>query len=1363
MRRANLRQSIGHHITEQEYEIPLDAEAITTDNYEDLLEGAFAEIFNSIESDLDVLNPDRIGIVIQAYSETGEQRNFYLHYRPWGDVHMSDMLNGILNSLNSSQTLIGPVTIKVTKIPHANTTSVNGKGTLSLRGDFSVMSKRMTSIVQINSEKDTVNNNTRCMAQWICIGLARLVEGGYIQPIVELGINVVTYRLVVKSQGRFAKRQELALKLQRVFNTETFGFEKLKLVEQRYRVQFVLFSFPTLCLEYPQSIPVLDPKPVIVGVLTGKEGDVSKWEHVDYVAKPTALHVEKNHQSFRFCYLCFKVYKRSQGCGLEACSLDRSPSCGFCHTCIDHCKSCNTSDCGRYDESGGDDLEEHFLPFTVRTKCPECKTTVFSPRCLELHFNICREIHSKRCSLCLKKKHTGMECHHMRCFMCSDTFPYDKREEHQCFLKQEKLKHPNTFLAVYDFECCLDKDKIHIPYLCTVWFPFGHSKQDELDLKYPYERLEDGSSVYIFWGLGDKERCTGVYVFFTFLMDPLMEKYSFFAHNAKSYDAILVKSYMAQYKKQFSVDVQRGNKILSMDFDDLDIHFRDSLSFIPSALRSMSDDFGIEELKKGHFPHSIMTQDYLLEAERYNFVVPKPPRSAYDYDPRFGGKALKELAELQTWLDEYYSDGVDTWNMKNESVVYCISDTVLLGKTLVQFRTQMMEMTTGIKRAEGATWQPFDPLVYVTLPSAMMAFYMSQCLPLKTISVIDRGICLSRRDAECYFLYIENKNGNRLTRLNDYSAFEQESGWLYMFCDCYDNGCQRCFKYDQRNIRFNLTFQQCFASFVRVKEEIRFQYVKVVEMWSHEWERVSKEWYREQEALDPMFQFKLEAALPIDPREAYKGGKVEMYKLCHPGAIQMCDFVSEYPTTLLGESYDFLDLEGNSKVSWPMPVGIPNRLVRPVNYSFHPSKMGIVKCLVQAPTHLYTPFLGYKVYSILCPGSYEVLYGLCRSCMELRSRTCAHSTVEECAFSGTWTIAEILRALEIGYVVHNVQEVWEYEKQDDRLFREFIVPFMVEKIKSKKSGLVTNENTFTEKGLQIRDYIKELSGTEPLPQDFADCPARRTVAKLAQNSFTGKWGEKEVHRSSKTYTKEQTTESRRMLTDSSITLVAIEILDAHNDLILVNYEVKPKCSRTARRKNDIIVSHITAFGRIMLNRLEIALGRLMIYEDTDSAFHTFLQQIIYKHGFRTGDLELEVEKALDWMCCGRKWYSYLTLLLKVVAKLKGFTLKVSTGDLFSPEKLFNLFVECKEAHDVMEEGTTARQFNSTAPGIEIDQTLFATEKQDALIPFKRTILMKKKAQFQMFSMKRYIVYPEEPLRKNHLTLIDTLPFGYKVQ
>jgi hypothetical protein len=234
------------------------------------------------------------------------------------------------------------------------------------------------------------------------------------------------------------------------------------------------------------------------------------------------------------------------------------------------------------------------------------------------------------------------------------------------------------------------------------------------------------------------------------------------------------------------------------------------------------------------------------------------------------------------------------------------------------------------------------------------------------------------------------------------------------------------------------------------------------------------------------------------------------------------------------------------------------------------------------------------------------------------------------------------------------------------------------------------------------------------------------------------------------------------LNDTSLTLIAIEILDAHDDLIMVNYEMKPKCSRTARRKNDIIVAHITAFGRIMLNRLEVALGRNVLYEDTDSAFHSRFteENRPYKDGFRTGDLELELADANQWMCCGRKWY--LKPSGAVVAKLKGFSLKMSTGDLFSPKNLFNLFLECKQAYDEKEVDTTARQFNAEAPGIEIDQMLFKTEMQDALIPYKKTIVMRKKAQFQIFSMKRYITYPEEEeFQKDHLALIDTLPFGYK--
>ena len=84
--------------------------------------------------------------------------------------------------------------------------------------------------------------------------------------------------------------------------------------------------------------------------------------------------------------------------------------------------------------------------------------------------------------------------------------------------------------------------------------------------------------------------------------------------------------------------------------------------------------------------------------------------------------------------------------MKSDAIEYCISDTLLLGETLKVFREDTMDMTKGMERSDDVDMVDFDPLVHVTLPSAVMKFYLGQMLPTKTIPIIDRYPALQRID-----------------------------------------------------------------------------------------------------------------------------------------------------------------------------------------------------------------------------------------------------------------------------------------------------------------------------------------------------------------------------------------------------------------------------------------------------------------------------------------------------------------------------------------------------------------------------------------------------------------------------------------
>ena len=77
------------------------------------------------------------------------------------------------------------------------------------------------------------------------------------------------------------------------------------------------------------------------------------------------------------------------------------------------------------------------------------------------------------------------------------------------------------------------------------------------------------------------------------------------------------------------------------------LHIRviDSLNFLPMKLSALPKAFGINELKKGWFPHHFNTR------ENQTYVGPYPDPKCYGHD--FMGE--KERKELLAWLSEIKS------------------------------------------------------------------------------------------------------------------------------------------------------------------------------------------------------------------------------------------------------------------------------------------------------------------------------------------------------------------------------------------------------------------------------------------------------------------------------------------------------------------------------------------------------------------------------------------------------------------------------------------------------------------------------------------------------------------------------------
>jgi hypothetical protein len=85
-------------------------------------------------------------------------------------------------------------------------------------------------------------------------------------------------------------------------------------------------------------------------------------------------------------------------------------------------------------------------------------------------------------------------------------------------------------------------------------------------------------------------------------------------------------------------------------------------------------------------------------------------------------------------------------------------------------------------------------------------------------------------------------------------------------------------------------------------------------------------------------------------------------------------------------------------------------------------KDGLMECSILPPKHLF-----HSVLSFRCNNS--LLFCLCRSCAMEQNRTedCTHETDAERTLTGTWVLYEIRLAVQHGYKLVEVHEVYEYQ------------------------------------------------------------------------------------------------------------------------------------------------------------------------------------------------------------------------------------------------------------------------------------------------------------------------------------------------
>ena len=1000
--------------------------------------------------------------------------------------------------------------------------------------------------------------------------------------------------------------------------------------------------------------------------------------------KQLVLLYEDNHNSvvkslpafFGTSYVCPHCYKGYNDQGTHQCRHNQ-----------DHCKGCQQTGCPDFIEARA----RHQAP---TLSCQSCCRRFYGDTCLQNHLtqsqdgrpvgpnkaSVCS--HRRRCASCLrllvglKVQHTH-RCGYITCPSCRE---YVDAATHKCFLQVCKSPAQERARQRRSRPRCGGAEGIQTLRANESEEEEENDEDDEKTQKPPVHVFFDIESMQVngrhvanlvvaetdeddrrLRFLGDQ--C--VHDFLEWL-DTLTEnetrKVTVLAHNFQGYDGYFV---VFQYHddNQIVKQLRNGAKLLQVVRDD--IQFIDSLSFFQFALRAFSKTFGLTELKKGHFPHLFNVP------ENQEYVGPLPAKHFYMPE----AMSVKDRAEFDLWHDEQVAKGVQ-FDFQKELVEYCESDVQLVKQGCLQFK-DMFEELTG-----------FNPFDHVTIASACNRDLRQNRMEPNTIAseplhgwrrltnqshvarewlhwedhclrkTLNDTMTLEEREQHNLMDAAEPDYRNplytpRLQHVDNgveyriphshytVDGYDAETNTVYEFQGCYWHGCPKCYPHWGGETHARLmdrTFGDVYELTQRKRRFLQSRGYTVREMWECDWRRLkaAREDVREYVAT-------LDFVPPLDPREAFCGGRTNAIKLYHcvdetvGEQIQYYDYTSLYPFVNKMARY---------------PVGHPQIISQPSTTNIS-DYFGLIKCHVLPPRHLYHPVLPYK-------HAEKLLFPLCRTCAEQetakpilsRSWICAHD-MDQRTLLGTWCTPELEKAIALGYVIRHVHEVWHFSQSKVGLFHDYVNTWL--KIKTEASGWPKDVGDDEAKR---RQFLRDFETREGIRLEYDKMvanPGLKQLAKMMLNSMWGKFGQ----RPNKTQVVELNDPRKfhDFLNSNKLDVQYVSLLTEQR--VEVHYKYQDEDTSISPNLNIFVAAFTTCWARLRLYEALELLGERILYFDTDSVFFTHKPgESKPELGNFLGDFKDELGGAYitEFVSGGPKNYGYLTSTGKRECKVRGFAL-----------------------------------------------------------------------------------------------------------
>uniref|UniRef100_A0ABM5FYK9 DNA-directed DNA polymerase n=1 Tax=Pogona vitticeps TaxID=103695 RepID=A0ABM5FYK9_9SAUR len=485
------------------------------------------------------------------------------------------------------------------------------------------------------------------------------------------------------------------------------------------------------------------------------------------------------------------------------------------------------------------------------------------------------------------------------------------------------------------------------------------------------------------------------------------------------------------------------------------------------------------------------------------------------------------------------------------------------------------------------------------------------------------------------------------------------------------HGCVLCYHSEDWNPLLGKTYGALYNATQERLAVLKSRGFEVRSIWEHE----RQEMVRNDNAVKH-YLATADFPEPLEPRDALFGGRTNAiclyYKPKTGEQIHYYDFTSLYPYVNKTKEY---------------PLGHPKIIYE--NFKPVSAYFGSVKVKVYPPRGLFFPVLPTRIGG-------KLMFALCATCAKGHQQDPCQHTDDERALMGTWCTIELNAAIEKGYKIVKIFEVWHFEDRSEDLFTKYMELHL--RHKQEASGFPDWCVSEADKKKYIDDY-EEKEGVSLRKDKIVVNPTKRQIAKLFLNSLRGKFGQRT--NLTNTQVVRDPDEYFNLLFSEAYTVSMFEFLA--EDAVSVSWKHANDRITTKGMKNVFIACFTTAYPRLELYKLLEKLQDRVLYHDTDSVI--FVQREGEWNpplGDYLGDLTSEIPTGLhikEYVAAGPKTYGYKLSDGKACLKVKGITLNVANCEKIN----FDSLKELVFTHALDKQDSTTREIVVQQPGIVRDK------------------------------------------------------------